>query len=90
MCPNEIKGRLNAFSKGIRRGFEGHDDLAWMIGSYVAHGFHDPKKYPKKPCMVKREIPLKGNDDVKDALMMFADTHNKGVANGGHAGRTTD
>jgi len=86
MCPKEIQGRLIAFSASIKRGLEGYDDLAFMVGSYVAHSFHDPKKYPKKPCMVKRDIRIvPEQDDVKGTLMAFVETHNEVVKNGGNA-----
>ena len=77
-----------------KRALEGFDDMAWMIGSYVGQAYHQPKKYPKKPSMVKRDLVIPDTemepDDMKDALMIFAQAHNKEVANGGDAGRITD
>ncbi len=51
-----------------------------MIGSYVAQGYHQPKKYPKNPDMVKiQDIkPGKDMDDesIKTVLTAFAEIHN--------------
>jgi hypothetical protein len=64
--------------------------LAWLIGSYVAHGFHDPKHYPKKPNAVA-QIKPKGtmdDDDIKDALTAFAQAHNAAEKGKTHANHT--
>jgi hypothetical protein len=86
MTPAEVKGRIKAHERAI----EDVDVLAWLIGAYVAHGFHDPKHYPKKPNAVVQTKP-KGtmdDDDIKDALTVFAQAHNaaeKGKTHGNHA-----
>jgi hypothetical protein len=95
MTPAEVNGRIKAFVEGQNRVLEGHDTLAWMIGSYVAQGYHNPKKYPKKPDMVKTKprmtAPME-DDDIKAILTTFAQVHNviEEGKNGGNAGRTTD
>ena len=78
MCPNEIKGRLKAFSVTQKVVLENYDILAWMIGSYVAHGHHDPKHYPRKPEMIKKEVKIKVMDEesIKETLTTFATIHN--------------
>lgn len=89
MTPAEVKGRIKAHETARKQAMLDADALAWMIGSYVAHGFHDPKHYPKKPNMVVQEKP-KGtmdDDDIKDALTVFAQAHNaaeKGKTHGNH------
>lgn len=78
MTPKEINGRMTAFSANIKREIEHKDILAWMIGNYVACGYHNPKKYPKKPTMSKEALPDKemGEDDMKTVLTTFAEIHN--------------
>ena len=92
MTPAEVKGRIKAHEIAQKRAIEDADVLAWLIGHYAAFGFHDPKHYPKKPNAVARAKPLpKGtmdDDDIKDALTVFAQTHNaaeKGKTHGNHA-----
>ena len=92
MTPAEVKGRIKAHEISQKRAIEDADVLAWLIGSYVAHGFHDPKHYPKKPSAVVQTKPLPkgtmGDDDIKDALTVFAQAHNaaeKGKTHGNHA-----
>ena len=90
MTPAEVKGRIKAHETAQKQAMLDADALAWMIGTYVAHGFHDPKHYPKKPNMVEKPLP-KGtmdDDDIKDALTVFAQAHNaaeKGKTHGNHA-----
>jgi hypothetical protein len=92
MTPAEVKGRIKAHEIAQKRAVEDADVLAWLIGSYVAHGFHDPKHYPKKPNVVARAKPLpKGtmdDDDIKDALTVFAQTHNAAEKGKTHANYT--
>lgn len=78
MTPAEISGRLMAHTATLNSQLEGYDTLAWMIGSYVAQGYHQPKKYPKKPDMVKIQKPIKEMDEagIKDSLIAFAELHN--------------
>jgi hypothetical protein len=75
MCPAEIKGRLKAYGIAQKRAVEGFDDLAWMIGNYT-HA--SPKKYPKKPAIVKRDIK-QGDDtdeEMQAKLTVFAQIQN--------------
>jgi hypothetical protein len=78
MTPAEINGHIKAFSESQNRAMERLDTLAWMIGNYVAQGHHQPKKYPKKPDMVKIQKPIKEMDEagIKDSLIAFAELHN--------------
>ena len=92
MAPAEVKGRIKAHETAQKRATEDADVLAWLIGHYAAFGFHDPKHYPKKPHVVAQAKPLpKGtmdDDDIKDALTVFAQAHNaaeKGKMHGNHA-----
>ena len=91
MTPAEVKGRIKAHETAQKRAVEDADVLAWLIGHYAAFGFHDPKHYPKKPNAVAQAKPLpKGtmdDDDIKDALTVFAQAHNaaeKGKIHGNH------
>lgn len=92
MTPAEVKGRIKAREIAQKQATQDADALAWMIGSYVAHGFHDAKHYPKNPNMVVREKPLpKGtmdDDDIKDALTVFAQAHNAAEKGKTHANHT--
>ena len=92
MTPAEVKGRIKAHETAQKRAAEDADVLAWLIGSYVAHGFHDPKHYPKKPNVVAQAKPLpKGtmdDDDIKDALTVFAKAHNAAERDKTHGNNT--
>ena len=92
MTPAEVKGRIKAHEIAKKRAVEDADVLAWLIGHYAAFGFHDPKHYPKKPNAVARAKPLpKGtmdDDDIKDALTVFAQTHNAAEKGKTHANYT--
>ena len=92
MTPAEVKGRIKAHEIAQKRAIEDADMLAWMIGHYASFGFHDPKHYPKKPNMVVQAKPLpKGtmdDDDIKDALTVFAQTHNAAEKGKTHANYT--
>ncbi len=92
MTPAEVKGRIKAHEIAQKRAVEDADMLAWLIGHYAAFGFHDPKHYPKKPNAVARAKPLpKGtmdDDDIKDALTVFAQTHNAAEKGKTHANYT--
>ena len=80
MCPNEIKGRLEAFTKGQKDIHEGRDTLAWMIGHYAAWAYHDPKKYPDKPHLITKGTHIPDEpmpeETMKAILTGFAETHN--------------
>jgi hypothetical protein len=78
MTPCEITGRLKAHAKAQREELERVDLTAWMIGSYVAQGYHQPKKYPKKPSMIEKEIKIETEEPeiMKNKLMTFATIHN--------------
>lgn len=80
MTPAEISGRLRAHRASENQRIEGYDTLAWMIGNYVAQGYHQPKKYPKKPDMVKAQgyKPAMDMDDenIKTVLTAYAEMHN--------------
>ena len=66
------------------------DVLAWMIGHYDRLAFHDPNKYPESAHLVKKEMTLDDTEmepeDMKDALTIFAQTHNavEGAKHGNH------
>ena len=76
--PKEIQGRLKAHEKQQRTANERADLLAWMIGSYVAQGYHQPKKYPKKPRMIEVKLPDEPEDEeiMKSKLEAFANIQN--------------
>ena len=80
MTPAEISGRLRAHRVTANQRMEESDALAWMIGSYVAQGYHQPKKYPKKPDMVKIQDIKPGKDmddeNIKTVLTAYAEIHN--------------
>lgn len=67
MCPAEVKGRLKALSVAKFDALESADRLAWMVGSYC---LTNPKRYPKKPAIVKRKEELKvmTDDEMKGAM----------------------
>lgn len=95
MTPAEVKGRIKAHEIAQKRAVEDADVLAWLIGSYVAHGFHDPRHYPKKPNAVTQTKPqpksIMGDEDIKDALVVFAQAHNAAEKGKTHdLRRTTD
>ena len=91
MTPAEINGRIKAYSEAQNRAMERIDALAWMVGSYTAQGYHQPKKYPKKPDMVKTKAKLLDEPEdeelMKDKLTAFASIHNtlEGGLDGSHA-----
>jgi len=80
MTPAEISGRLRAHRVTANQRMEESDALAWMVGSYVAQGYHQPKKYPKHPDMVtvKDAKPVIEMDDenIKTVLTAYAEIHN--------------
>ena len=80
MTPAEVKGRLKARETACKRELENMDSLAWMIGHYASFGYHDPKNYPRKSNIVAKDvqIPKDAMDDeeIKDTLTVFAQTHN--------------
>lgn len=80
MTPAEIKGRIKAREIDQKQAIQDADVLAWMIGSYASFAFHDPKHYPESAHLVKREMTLDDEEmepeDMKDALTIFAQTHN--------------
>lgn len=90
MTPAEVKGRIKAHETAQKRAVEDADVLAWLIGHYAAFGFHDPKHYPKKPSAQAKPLP-KGtmdDDDIKDALTVFAQAHNAAEKGKTHANHT--
>lgn len=80
MVPNEINGRIEAYSANRQQHIENMDALAWMQGAYNARGYHEPKKYPNKPEMTKNKIGLPDEPEdeelMKDKLTVFANVHN--------------
>lgn len=78
MTPAEVNGRLTAFASKASEEIENADLLAWMIGKYVAYGVNAPKKYPKRPELMKKQKPSREMDDDELMTMMtaFAETHN--------------
>lgn len=49
LSPREIEWRFRALAQRRRMQGENIDLLAFLVGRYVALGFHAPKKYPRKP-----------------------------------------
>lgn len=81
MTPAEINGRIAAYRANVNQRLEADDAFAWMVGAYVAQGFHQPKRYPKKPNMVKVQKPKPkkahmDDDSMKAMLEVFAKTQN--------------
>jgi hypothetical protein len=79
MTPYEINGRIEAYSANLQNKIEQMDTLAWMMGSYNAHAYHDPKKYPRKPSMTKNKVKMgepMPEESMKDMLEVFALIHN--------------
>jgi len=83
MTPKEVNGRMTAFASQQRKLLERLDTLAWMIGSYKAQAYHQPRKYPNKPSMVKTENkprlesePL-DEEIMKTILTAYAEVHNQ-------------
>jgi len=103
MTPAEVNGRITAFEAQQDTALQRLDAVAWMAGSYAAHAYHEPKRYPKKPCIVQtgKKTPLPGDEPMDEALMkdmlgMFAKSHNTRVEKaggetiGGNAGNAAD
>jgi len=90
MTPAEIKGRIKAREVAQKQAALDADLMAWMIGHYAGFGFHDPKNYPKSAQIVRRDMTLDDEEmepeDMKDALTIFAQTHNavEGAKHGNH------
>ena len=82
MTPAEVNGRIVAHSATAQQRAELMDMVAWMTGNYAAQGYHAPKKYPKKPNMVRRELAFElpdepmGEDDMLTRLSTYAEIHN--------------
>lgn len=79
MTPYEINGRIEAYGVNLQNRMEQMDTLAWMIGSYSSHAYHDPKKYPRKPSMTKNKVKMgepMPEESMKDMLEVFAQIHN--------------
>lgn len=76
---------MKAYQAQAERALESNDTLAWMIGSYVARGFHDPRKYPRKPVFAtKKQTTTMTDSDMKNAMREFAERHNREVNAGAH------
>ena len=65
LTPKEIEWELTAFAARRRLEMERMDDLAWLIGRYVAVGVNAPKKFPRKPDTVKRQAKEMTDDEMK-------------------------
>lgn len=54
--------------------------MAWMVGLYTAKGVNDPKRYPKKPNLIRVEKPkpiIEMDDNgMQTILTAFAEVHN--------------
>lgn len=82
MTAREVKGRIKAYNAVLRREKENDDALAWMVGYYGMQGFHQPKKYPKNPSVIKHETAIDNDlepmdDEVMQTMLTsFAEVHN--------------
>lgn len=85
MTPAEVFGRIKAHKAAHRITSDEitkrDDTLAWMIGGYVARGMNNPRKYPKKPDMVRvnnnpdNALPM-DDDGMQTLLTAYAEVHN--------------
>ncbi len=84
MTAKEVRGRIEAHAANMRTANERLDLLAWMIGSYTAHAYHQPKKYPKRPSILS-QVESKAlspdvqmdSDIMKTVLTAYAEIHNE-------------
>ena len=78
MTPAEVSGRLKAHAARQQTAMERMDMLAWMTGVYAAKGYHDPKKYPKRPNLIEkpRATDAMDEDTMKTVLTAYAEIHN--------------
>lgn len=81
---------MKAHMNNVRREAEQLDLLAWLIGSYAAHAYHEPKKYPTRPRYIRADTENnKMSDDEMKRFMQKLSTDQKDVKkNGSDAGRT--
>lgn len=87
MTPNEIAGRFTAFSESRNNDLMLADKIAWMIGNYVGVATNNPKKFPDKPNMIKKESKSMDEKAIKSTLIAYAEMHNaiEEGKNGSHA-----
>lgn len=79
MTPKEVAGRIKAHEENNQRRAEEMDVLAWMVGNYTAQGYYQPRKYPRKPGIIKREKKqetIDNDETMKHKLLAFAEIHN--------------
>lgn len=96
MTAKEVQGRIEAFHVNQSRQSKQMDTLAWMIGLYAAKGYHEPKKYPKKPNIIDDNPSVQADgmdeDTIKTILEAYAQTHNaiemRGELSGSNTRRT--
>jgi hypothetical protein len=92
MTPKEVKGRIRAHERAIKRETEDADLLAWLIGHYAGFGFHDIKHYPNSPNVIKHDAAMPEKEmeesDIKDALTVFAKAHNAAERDKTHGNNT--
>lgn len=63
---------LTAFAASRRAAMERDDRAAWMTGYYCAIAQHAPRKYPRRPRLIRNAPAPMTEAQMKRALMTFA------------------
>lgn len=77
--PSEAELLLTSFAADRRGRLERIDLTAWLIGRYAALGWHNPRRYPRRPEAIRPANPEMSDAEMKDALLEFAKGHPAGT-----------
>ena len=55
----QFEKHIKVFNEEEERKFRDKDALNFLLGQYIAFAFNNPKKYPSKPFLEKKEEKIK-------------------------------
>lgn len=71
--PRELQLELRARMARRQAELERLDLAGWLAGRYAMIGLHAPRRYPKKPCCVRRQAAPMTDEQMKRAFAAMAE-----------------
>lgn len=94
MTPAEVFGEIARNKFLVKQKNANMDNLAFLTGSYTGCAVNAPKKYPKEPKNAKKILEGRQkkkemtDDEMKNAMLAFAQQNNARLKNNGLLGDT--
>lgn len=72
LTPRELRTELAALAARRREDLERADLQAWLTGRYVLTAMHAPRRFPRRPDGLRRDLRPMSDEEMKRAFIRLA------------------